>query len=209
MRSTVFSAAVGGAVALMGFAGAANASATIDLIRVGSGTATTSILATSSSITLQVILIAGPAGSAGAGVSVDYSTVVGKLSVLGYASTPNVPSNVFPVSFGEEENTGSRVEGLNTVAFPDIFLGTGLPQEGQSAQIGTVTFHKDVLVNETFTITSDINGGADSILNFDGDVILDATFNSAFLMNVPEPGALSMLILGLGGLSLVGRGRRS
>jgi hypothetical protein len=189
----------------MGFAGAANASATIDLIWAGSGTATTSILATSSDITLQVILTAGPAGSSGAGLSIDYSTVIGKLGVIGYMATTG---SAFPISFSPPVDTGSRVENINTVALLISGIGTGL-QDGESASLGTVTFHTDVLVAETFTITSDVNGGSDSILDFDNNVILDATFNSAVLMNVPEPGALSMLILGLGGLSLVGRGRRS
>ena len=73
-----FAAAVGSALALAGFAGAANASATIDLIWTNTGTNTSPVV-TSSNITLKVILTAGPGGSAGAGVSVDYSGAAGVL----------------------------------------------------------------------------------------------------------------------------------
>ena len=208
-----FAVALGSAVALAGFAGAANATATIDLIWtsstnpdvIGLGTNTLEGVNPSDSITLSVILVAGAAGSSGAGVSIDYSDAIGKLGVIGYMATPG---SAFPISFSPPIDTGSRVENINTVALIFSGIGTGL-QDGQSAQLGTVTFHKDTLVAETFVITSDILGGADSILDFDGNVINNAIFNSAVLMNVPEPGALSMLILGLGGLSLVGRGRRS
>ena len=183
MRSTVFAAAASSVAALVGFAGAANASATIDLIWADTGTFVISnVNSPSSAITLQVILTAGPNGSAGAGVSVDYSAVVDKITVLGYASTPLFPA--LPVALGEPINTGSRIENINSVA---LLFGIGL-FAGQSHQLGTVTFHKDVFVNGTFEIRSDANGPTDNVLDIDGDVITDTTtFNSAFLINVPEP----------------------
>ncbi|MCH7643847.1 MAG: hypothetical protein IH974_03345 [Myxococcales bacterium] len=95
MRLTGFAAAVGSAVALMGFAGAANASATIDLIWADTGTNEITRVNSSSAITLQVILTAGPNGSQGAVVSVDYSAALDTLSVLGYASTPGGPAAAF------------------------------------------------------------------------------------------------------------------
>jgi len=203
MRSTVFAAAASSVAALVGFAGAASASATIDLIWAGSGTATTSILATSSDITLNVILTAGPAGSSGAGVSIDYSTAVGTLSVIGYMATPG---SAFPISFIPPIDTGSRVEAINTIALIFSGIGTGL-QDGESAQLGTVTFHPDVFVIGMFEIQSDVNGGSDSILDFDGNVILGATFNSASLNIIPEPGGLELQGLGLAMLSLLRRRR--
>ncbi len=116
MRSTVF-AAVGSAVALVGFAGAANASATIDLIWATSGRDTTSNVNVSSAITLQVILTAGPGGSVGAGVSVDYSAALAKLTVLGYASTPSVGNDSpLPLTLGTTINTGSRIENISATA---------------------------------------------------------------------------------------------
>ena len=58
--------AIGSVVALVGFAGAANASATIDLIWTATGTDTSPIdVQVSSNITLEVILTAGPGGSLG------------------------------------------------------------------------------------------------------------------------------------------------
>ncbi len=206
MKLTVFAAAASSVAALVGFAGAANASATIDLIWAVSGTDTTSILGTSSNITLNVILTAGPDGSSGAGVGVDYSDALGKLSVIAFSSTNGGP---LPLALGLTTDTGSRIDNINSVALIPFGLGTGLAA-GDSHMLGTVTFHKDVLVNQTFEIRVDTNGPTDGVLNLAGEEIQGtSTFNSAFLINVPEPGALSMLILGLGGLSLVGRGRRS
>ncbi len=200
-----FAVAMGSVVALVGFAGAANASATIDLIWAN-GSNTIEDVATSSLITLSVILTAGPAGSAGAGVSVDYSAVVGKLGVVAFASTAGGP---LPIALGGEPNdTGSQIQNISSVAFPP-FVGVGIV-EGQSHQLGTVTFHKDVLIAGTFELRSGVFGPTDDVLRLDGVVINDTTtFNSAMLINVPEPGALSMLMLGLAGLTLAGRGRRS
>jgi hypothetical protein len=186
MRSTVFAAAASSVAALVGFAGAANASATIDLIWADSGTDTTSIASTSSIITLQVILTAGPNGSQGAGVSVDYGATKGKLVVLGYASTAS--GSALPFTLGDTIDTGTRIENINSVALPPL-IGTGLAA-GQSHQLGTVTFHKSVLINTTFEIRSDADGPLDAVLRLDGVEIQDTTtFNSAFLNNfhVHEP----------------------
>ncbi|MCH7644319.1 MAG: hypothetical protein IH974_05730, partial [Myxococcales bacterium] len=120
MRLTVLAAAaVGSAVALVGFAGAANASATVDLIWAKNGTDQISAVNLSSAITLQVILTAGPNGSYGAGVSVDYNATAGKLVVLGFSSTPSDPEgdNLLPLQLGEPIDTGTRIENINSVAF--------------------------------------------------------------------------------------------
>ena len=185
MRSTVFAAAVASAVALVGFAGAANASATIDLIWADTGTNQISNVNTSSRITLQVILTAGPAGSMGAGVSVDYSAALGTLAVLGYANTPSEgDASPLPFTFGTTIHTGSRIEPINSVAFPAAGIGTGL-SAGQSHQLGTVTFHKSLFLNGVFEIRSDADILVDDILDIDGNVITaTTTFNSAFLANV-------------------------
>lgn len=200
-----FAAAVASAVALVGFAGMANASATIDLIWAANGTDTIGPLPDNTPITLRVILTAGPNGSQGAGVSVDYSGVT-DLSVITFASTIGGP---LPLLLGSTTDTGSRVENINSASFPP-YVGTGL-SNGQSHQLGTVTFNKGAGVgNGTFEILSDANGPTDDILNLAGQVITStSTFNSALLINVPEPGAISMLVMGLGGMLLAGRGRRN
>ena len=182
MRSTGFAAAVGSTAALVGFAGAANASATIDLIWADTGTNQISNVYTSSAITLQVILTAGPNGSQGAAVSVDYSAVLVALSMLGFASTPGAP---LPLIIVETVDTGSRVESINSFALPLIGLGTGLAA-GQSHQLGTVTFHRAPAIDGVFEIRSDANGPKNDVLDIDGNVITaTTTFNSAFMINVP------------------------
>ena len=182
MRLSEFAAAVGSAVALVGFAGAANASATIDLIWADTGTDRITNVNTSSAITLQVILTGGPNGSRGARVSVDYGAALGTLSVLGFASTPGGPLTLtgFPPI-----DTGSRVEGIIAFALPPM-LGTGLAA-GQSHQLGTVTFHKSAFLIGTFEIRSDANSEGDGVLDFGGgDITATTTFNSALLINLAD-----------------------
>ena len=197
MRLTVLAAAVGSAVAFVGFAGAANASATIDLIWADTGTnwigdPTTSIeVLVSQSITLNVILTAGPNGSAGATVSVDYSAALDKLAVLGYANTPSVgDDSPLPIGFGSPIDTGSRIENINSGALPAAGIGTGLAA-GQSHQLGTVTFLKTAaLILGIFEIQSDANSRGDGVLDLDFvDITSTTTFNRAFLFNldVHEP----------------------
>ena len=215
MRLTVLVAAASSAVALVGVAGAANASATIDLIWAGSGTATTSIVATSSSITLQVILTAGLGGSQGASVSVDYGAALGKLVVIGFASTPSDPEtgdNLLPFAFQMPINTGSRIENISSFSSPPD-MGTGLAAgkiaAGKSHQLGTVTFHKSALLIGTFEFRSDADGAGNGVLDLAGNLITaETTFNSAFLINIPEPGGLELLGSGIAVLALLYRRRR-
>ena len=170
-------AAVIGAVALVGFAGAANASATIDLIWAGTGTNQINDVNTSSAITLRVILTAGPNGSQGAGVSVDYSEVLGTLAAIGYTSTPGGP---LPLTLGTTIDTGSRIENINSACIP-TWPCTGLAA-GRSHQLGTVTFHKSQLFNGTLEIRSDADGPTDGVLDLAGrEISATTTFNSAFL----------------------------
>ncbi len=184
MRLTVSAAAVGSVVALVGFAGAANASATIDLIWADTGTDTITNANSSSAITLQVILTAGPNGSEGAGVSVDYGATKGKLVVLGYANTPSEGfDSALPIQLGDPIDTGSRIENINSVAIPPLGIGTGLAA-GQSHQLGTVTFQTSVFISGTLEIQSDANGLGDGVVDIDGNLITaTTTFNRAFLTN--------------------------
>ncbi|MCH7643352.1 MAG: hypothetical protein IH974_00830 [Myxococcales bacterium] len=183
MRLTVFAAAVGNVAALVGFAGAANASATIDLIWDATGTNEISDLVVPTTLTLNVILTAGPNGSQAAGVSVDYSTVFGQLVVLGFASTPGGP---LPILLGSTIDTGTRVENINSAALPP-HLGTGLAA-GQSHQLGTVTFDTSGLIGNMFEIPSDADGPVDGVFDLAGNNITPtATFNSAFLVPHGDP----------------------
>ena len=185
MRSTVFAAAASSVAALVGFAGAANASATIDLIWADTGMNEISGVNTSSAITLQVILTAGPNGSVGAGVSVDYSAALSTLSVIGYASTPG---GQLPHQLGSTTDSGTQINNIISACASSTQACNGL-MAGESHQLGTVTFHKDALIAGTFELRSGVFGPTDDVLDRSGRVISDtATFNSAFLVNVvPEP----------------------
>jgi hypothetical protein len=156
--------------------------ATIDLIWADTGTDTIVVSSKpyGSSIVLGVILTAGPEGSQGAGVSVDYGSVSG-LTVLGYMSTEGGP---LPILLGTTTDTGTRVQNINSAALIPIGLGTGLTEEGQSHQLGTITFRKGALGNGTFEIRSDADGPTDGVLDLEGnDISAMTTFNSAYLVN--------------------------
>ena len=179
MRSTGIGTALGGVVALLGLAGAADASATIDLIWADTGT--NEIGPNPPSVaTLQVILTAGPNGSQGAGVSVDYSWISG-LWVAKFSATPGGP---LPLLLGAPSDTGSRVENINSFSFQP-YVGTGLAA-GQSHQLGTVTFRRnDTLGCCFFEIRSSADGPSDDVLDLAGNFITSTTtFNSALLVNL-------------------------
>jgi len=186
---------VGGLIALAGFAGSSSASATIDLIWANSGTATTSVLASDTGIVLRVIVTAGPGGVQGAGVSVDYSDLLGDAFVTSFANTPCTNPCTLPSTLGPAIDTGSRVEGVNSTSIPFLGIGTGL-SNGQSFQLGTITFSGLGGVGGGFTLTSDYAGPSDGVLDLPGNTISAiSTFNAA-TMNVapvPEPGTLSLL----------------
>jgi hypothetical protein len=222
---------MGSAVALMGFAGAANASATVDLVWIDvSVTATNGAViclraakrncpqlgstlidpSVSDNITLAVILTAGGNDSIGGSVSVDYSDAIPKLGVTGFQSmSTTIPMFYLPLNLGSTFDAGGYIANVNAGAAPPISQGIGLPA-GVTAYLGTVSFHKDQLINGTSEIRPNTENAGDGVLDGAGtDISGTTTFNSAFVVNVPEPGALSLLVMGLGGMLLAGRGRRS
>ena len=82
---------------LVAFAGIAHASATVDLLWDGT-TDTLCGTPASNNITLHVVLTAGPNGSIGAGVSVDYSDATGKADLIDFGSSAR--DSVFPIKLG-------------------------------------------------------------------------------------------------------------
>jgi hypothetical protein len=172
---------------------------------------TLSSVAVTDSITLGVIVTAGPNGLQGGGVSVNYSDASSKLGVTGFQRlSTTLPFMYLPGSLGDTVDTGTTIQNINAACCGGL-AGIGLPA-GSTAYLGTVTFHKDQLVNGTFELDVNVDGPSDDLLSLDplGIVISDTTtFNGATLINVPEPGALSLLVMGLGGMLLAGRGRRS
>ena len=187
---------ISGLVALAGFAGSASASATIDLIWATSGTDTTSNVVTSSNITLNVILTAGANGSLGAAVSADYAALVGDFTVISFQSFQVAP---LPVPFGPISDSGTQINNIQAGSF-----GPGLAA-GQSYLLGTITFHNNTGNPGVFQIDAGAFVVTDAVLDgFGVDVTATTTFNSGFAA-VPEPGTLSLLGMGLGGLCVVGR----
>jgi len=218
MRLTILAAAALGSVAaLVGFAGAANASATVDLIWIDkTDTACTDdgrrdcprigteifSLAESDNMTLAVILTAGPNGSWGAGVSVNYGDALPRISAVGFqssttsavgfqSSTTTLPLPYLPIHPGTTTNRSPYIDNINAASLPTLGFGLGLPA-GQSAYLGTVTFHRDVMADGIFEIAvgTDGPGNTDGVLDRFGKIIdATTTFNSAqlFLMHDDPP----------------------
>jgi hypothetical protein len=234
-----FAVALGSVVALAGFAGTANASATVDLIWIDNfsdtacmkpirrdcprlGTTLPNLagpapwdedLVASDNMTLLVLLTAGDGGSIGGTVSVDYGDLIPSYSVTDFKGLLTKPPGQRWLTFfaGDWTNQPPIIDAIGAIAAPTISNGLGLPPGG-SAYLGTVSFHKELVVNGTFEIEVGVfgPGGTDGILDGEGTAIAPTTtFNSAYLVNVPEPGALSLLVMGVGGMLLAGRGRRS
>ena len=191
---------VSGLVALAGFAGSAGASATIDLIWAATGTGTISgAQATSTNIVLNVVLTAGAADSLGASVSIDYSALGAAGSVVTFGSTPFTPP--LPFTIATASDTGTVILNINAGGqAPGFFL-----PDGDSFVLGTITFALTGAPG-TFDIFPYIDGPTgDDVLDGGGGVISGTTtFNGASAV-VPEPGTLSLLGMGLGGLYMVGR----
>jgi hypothetical protein len=213
MRLTVLATvAVSSVVALVGFAGAAQASATIDLIWIDVsntnaagdpiclraderncpqlGTTISSVAV--NDITLGVIITAGAGGVSFAGLAVGYGDALSKLSVTDFqdiSTTLYLPLNSVPPP---NNDTEGWVVGLGAAGGRPFPAGIGLPA-GQTAYLGTVTFHKDAFLIGTFEIavrTGDGPGGEvprfdSGLFNLAFDSIEStATFNSAFLVNL-------------------------
>jgi hypothetical protein len=232
-----FAVAMGNLVALVGFASAANASATVDLIWIDvsivgtngnpiclrpakrncppdpkspDGGVTINVLGVTEDIALGVILTAGPGGSVGGGVSVNYENALPKLGVTGFQSlTTTTPFMYLPNALGITTNQPPFIDSLNALALLSPRFGIGL-SAGQSAYLGTVSFHMDQPVSGTFEITVGTfgPGGTDGIGNLvHQNISSTTTFNSAFV-DTPEPNALPALGSGIAMLAFLHRRSR-
>jgi hypothetical protein len=196
--------AMGSMLALVGFAGAANASATVDLLW-GNGADSITDVPVGSNITANVQLTAGPNGISSVSLSVDYSDAgaAGSVSVVAFSC---IAGGGFDFCLSQGTDSGSQINSISAAAF-----GGGMAP-GSSHVMGTVTFQKVANPDGDFVFPVGALVAADDI--FDGqspgvNITDTSTYNPAFLVNVPEPGAISMLVMGLGGMLLAGRGRRS
>ncbi len=207
MRLTVFAtAAVSSVVALVGFADAANASATVDLIWIDTtdtactdsdrrdcpqlGTAISSV-AVSDKITLLVLLTAGPGGLADGGVSVNYGNFLPSyFSVVQFRSFPT--PILLPSNLGTTTNQPPFIDNINATSFPAGGMGIGLPP-GQSAYLGTVSFrsHSDLAADIVLGIDVGTNGpgGTDGLIRLSdyAEITATTTFNSAYLSGDGDP----------------------
>jgi hypothetical protein len=194
-----FVVATGSVVAFVGFASVANASATVDLIWIdNTDTACTdpnrrdcpqlgitlSSVAVTDNITLGVIITAGPGGAVGGGVSVDYNAAIPTLSVSGFQRlTTTEPLPYLPIALEAQNNQVGWVQNINAFGIGVMGAGIGLPA-GQTAYLGTVTFHNTGSPTGTFEIKVGTNGpaGTDGIGNLAlQEITATTTFNSAFV----------------------------
>lgn len=187
-RVQKFLAAVASAVALVVLADPANADTTIDLIWQTTGTDTISGVNTSTTITFDVILTAGPNGVSSSGITIDYSAGFGA-GTIALVSWACAGSSHFPTCLSHGTNPGSQIQTMSAVSLSPS-VGTGLAS-GQSVVIGTATFHKVGSATGTFEFTVGLFAVTDGI--FDNqlpgvDIGGSTTFNSAFLTNpIPTP----------------------
>jgi hypothetical protein len=164
---------------LLAFSGVAHASATIDLLWDGT-TDTLCGVPASSQITLHVVLTAGPSGSMGGGISVDYSDSIGKAELVDFSSSP--PDSVFGLNLGQTTDSGSMVRNINGACFPPLEIGECLGA-GESYLLGTLTFHKTVGAGGFEIIPLVDRTGSDDVLDLGGNVITGTTtFNSAYVI---------------------------
>jgi len=210
---TILAAAASGLAVLAGFAGVAAASATIDLLWNATGT---NMIDDSSPpetgpqlLRLNVILTAGPEGSQGAGVSVDFDSVGIKPVLFITSNTPSIGNDSpLPLAYFFVPAGNNRVEMINSLCLCAQGIGTGLAA-GQTHQLGTVTFNIDQLTNGTYEILSDADYQADGLLDGAGNDITDTTtFNSAYLV-IPEPAGSAGFAAGFALLALLYRRRRA
>ena len=187
----------GGFIALVGFAGTASALVTISMLWDATGT--TDIIDPTGSIVLNVYVNTGtgPGSTRGGTMSIDWSGA----PELTY-NTFSTPGD-FDLPLPGTTNTATQLKAMGGFSFFPEAVGTAV-------LFGTITF--------------DVTPGGAGVLNIialytASDGIEDLTELSNFMdpsgflgggvtiTRTPEPGTLSLLVMGLSGLYVVGRRR--
>jgi hypothetical protein len=187
---------VGGLVALVGFAGTASALFDTTISLIWADTGTSSYTDPTGSIVLNVVVNTGPGPSTtvGGSISVDYSAALGELTFFS-AANAGAPDWFFS-PLGVPLDTGTQVQHVNAVSLAPQPFST-------SVLLGTITFTVTAGAPGTFNLIT-LFTGFDDIEDMD----LGGGFGTASITRTPEPGTLSLLVMGLGGLYAVGRRQR-
>jgi hypothetical protein len=181
---------------LVGFAGAASADATIELIWADTGTNSYVDPVTSANIVLNVVLNTGsaPAPSRGGSLTVDYSAALGELTFVSASNDPGPPARIHPFGLPTHDLLNSQVLTLNSV-LTDLLPLT-------SIVLATITFNVTAGSPGTFDIITLLTAPFDNIQHLSAGGL-----GTASITKTPEPGTLSLLVMGLTGLYVVGRRR--
>jgi hypothetical protein len=215
---------------LIGFAGSAGATATVDLIwtatsGTGAGVGTSSIDAASGdTLTLAILLTAGTEGISSYGISVSFDP--GALDQLNVTSAtefglkPTITCSPFPSCFFDSPTMSNFTPGVSgimdssTVATGFVYtfeagtLGSGLLDTFGAFQIGEIVFSANSSTATTSLAAGFFVVGVDAAYD-NGGLPVVTTFNGAAAdVFGPEPGTATLLGLGLVGLAVAGRRSR-